>query len=349
MTPVTDTILVAIGCYTEKMSHVDGKGGGIELLAFDRDTGTLTALETVPGPRNPSYLAISPRGDRLYAVEELDPASGPELYTYSLDREAGTTVLLSRVALPGSAACHVSTDRDTRFVFVSNFVSGDLVVYRLVDGVPEGKPQVISRPPGAHGHCALMAPDGETLLFCDAGNYTLAGYRLGADGLDPEPVFELKAPEGSFTRHIAIAPDGQSVLVAHELTETLGIARFAEGGLAYAGIVSALPPDWTGKSTGAAVRIHPNGRTGYMSNRGHNSIVTATTDPVEFTLQPRAWTPTGGDIPRDFALDPTGRWLIVANQNSNNLVVFPVDPKTGDIGAAGETYATGTPVSVLFL
>ncbi|HEY9011946.1 MAG TPA: lactonase family protein [Devosia sp.] len=346
---MSDTILVAIGCYTESMSHVDGKGEGIELLTFDRATGTLSPRETVIGPRNPSYLAISPKGDRLYAVEELDADAGPELYTWSLDREAGTTVLLSRVPLPGAAACHVSTDRDARFVFVSNFVSGDLVVYRMTDGVPEGTPQVISRPAGAHGHCALVAPDGETLLFCDAGHDAIAGYRLEHEGLDPEPLFELKAPEGSFTRHVAIAPDGQSLLVAQELTEALGIASFAEGGLAYAGIVSSLPPGWSGKSTGAAVRFHPNGRTGYMSNRGHDSIVTATIDPEELKLEPRAWTPTGGEAPRDFALDPTGRWLIAANQNSDNLVVFPVDPKTGDIGAAGQVFATGTPVSVLFL
>lgn len=346
---MSDTILVAVGCYTERMSHVDGKGRGIELLAFDRTTGTLTPRNTVSGPRNPSYLAISPRGDRLYAVEEHDAGAKPELYTYSLDREAGTTVLLSRVPLPGAAACHVSTDREARFVFVSNFVSGDLVVYRMADGVPEGTPQVIARPAGAHGHCALVAPDGETLLFCDAGHDAVTGYRLKAGGLDPEPLFELKAPEGSFTRHVAIAPDGQSLLVAHELTETLGIARFAEGGLAYAGIVSSLPPGWTGKSTGAAVRFHPNGKTGYMSNRGHNSIVIATVDPEELKLEPRGWTPTGGEVPRDFALDPGGRWLIAANQNSDNLVVFPVDPETGDIGPAAEVFATGTPVSVLFL
>jgi 6-phosphogluconolactonase len=346
-----DVTLLAIGCYTETMPHVRGAGSGIQIVALDSTTGALSARHVVAGPRNPSYLALSPRGDRLYAVEELDAAAGPQVHTYALDRTTGEMTLLAKTPSPGSAACHIQTSKDGRLLFVSNFVSGDLLSYQLsADGVPEGPAQVIGRPGNgtARVHWAAEAPGG-VVLVCDAGNDTIAGYAPGSDGLDPKPLFEIKTAPGSFPRHIALAEGRQTFLVAHELAVTLGIFRLKGNGAEMGDVVPTLPAGTTGNNSGAAVRIHPNGRFGYMSNRVHDSIFGAEIDHEGLKLKPIGIWPSGGKIPRDFALDPSGRWLVAAHQNSSDLSVFSVDAASGALRDTGHRLSTGTPVSVLFL
>lgn len=340
---------VAIGCYTEAMPHVDGKGDGIVIAAFDREAGRLEVRHVVKGPRNPSYLAASPDGTRLYAVEELGADASPMTHTYALDPASGALELLATAPSPGAAACHVVTDRTGRFLYVSNFVSGDLLVYRLdADGAARSAPQVIGRPGNgtARMHYAQEVPGG-LVLVCDAGNDAVAAYRKTGEGLATTPDYEIKTAPGSFPRHFALLPDGQRLVVAHELAETLGLARLDAGAGSLLNVIPSLPEDFTGKSTGAAVRLHPNGRVAYMSNRGHESIFAAGIEADR--LVPLGWAGSGGQTPRDFDIDPSGRWIIAAHQASNDLVVLAVDPETGMIGDEGQHLTTGTPVSVLFL
>jgi len=349
---MSDTILMAIGCYTQPMPFVAGNGKGIHIVALDRQTGAMNSLHVVGGIRSPSYLAVSPAGDRLYAVEELDMSAKPQLHTYALDRTTGALELLGKVSMPGSSACHVSIDPERRFAFVSNFSSGDLLCYRLsVEGLPEEGPQVLTRPGNgsARVHCAVAAPEGDLLLVCDAGNDTIAAYALSEDGVDPRPVTELRAAPGAFTRHVALSPEHSTFLAVHELASSLSIGRLTGNRLSYGETLSGLPEDWKGENTGAAVRIHPNGRFGYMSNRGHDSIFGAAIDHEAMTLTPLGNWPAGGRNPRDFSFDPSGRWLVAAHQNGDTLASFSVNPETGELTSTGHTVDSGSPVSVLFL
>lgn len=349
---MSDTVLMAIGCYTEPMPFVAGLGKGIHIVALDRQSGEMQSRHVVSGPRSPSYLALSPSGDRLYAVEELDAAAKPQLHTYRLDRATGELTLLGRVAMPGSSACHVSTDREAKLLFVSNFSSGDLLCYRLDgDGLPEDMPQVVARPGEgtARVHCAITTPDNDLVLVCDAGNDTIAAYALAEDGLDPRPVAELRAAPGAFTRHVALVSGTPAFACVHELASSLSLGRLSGDELSYGDTVSGLPSGWTGENTGAAVRIHPNGLFAYMSNRGHDSIFGAALDPEALSLEPIGNWPAGGRNPRDFAFDASGRWLVAAHQNSDTLASFAVDAETGALRSTGHTIASGSPVSVLFL
>ena len=101
---MTSPQFVAIGCYTESMPHVDGKGEGIVIAAFDRQAGRLEVRHVVKGPRNPSYLASSPDGTRLYAVEELGADASPMTHSYALDPATGALDLLATAPSPGAAA-----------------------------------------------------------------------------------------------------------------------------------------------------------------------------------------------------------------------------------------------------
>ena len=135
---MSDYSLVAIGCYTETMPHVTGAGKGIEIVALNTATGALEKRLTTTGPRNPSYLAVNSSVDRLYAVdrrlyavEELDAKDGPRTHAYALDASTGALTPLGTAPCPGTAACHVSVSRDGRRLYVSNYVTGDLLCYAL--------------------------------------------------------------------------------------------------------------------------------------------------------------------------------------------------------------------------
>lgn len=346
-------MLLAIGCYTVKLGHVAGSPGkGISILDLDEQSGRLREVAVYDGIRNPSYLSISADGSRLYAPEELggEPA---ELFTYALDMGSGQLRLLSRVAQPGAAGCHVTADPDGRFVFVANFTSGDLLCYRLAaDGLPQGEPQVVRTAPlpqsePSRMHCSQVLPGGRDLLVCDAGRDIVATFAIGEEGLSANPVRTFPAPKGSFPRHIALTPSGRTVLLATELAAHLHILGIDGNGLKGGADLNAVPEGWSGNFSGAAVRVHPNGRFAYMSVRGQNSIFGARIDEAGLGLTAIGNWDTGGRIPRDFALVPSGKWLVAANQDSDNLTVFAVDPETGVLTATGESFATGSPVCVL--
>ena len=197
-------------------------------------------------------------------------------------------------------------------------------------------------------HFTTVMPGTSTLMVCDAGKDTVAAYTVGERGLEPDASHTFKTAPGSFPRHIALGPQ-DTMLVAHEHAATLGIFRFRANGIEAGQAVSSLPADWTERKSGAAVRVHPNGQFAYMSNRGHDSIFAARIDAARLKLEPIGNTSTGGKEPRDFALDPTGKWLVAANQNSDLLVSFAVDGRTGVLTPTGHTLETGSPVSVLWL
>jgi 6-phosphogluconolactonase len=347
-------MLLAIGCYTTKLGHVAGTPGpGIRIVELDERTGTLTDVATYGGIRNPSYMALSADGSRLYVPEEMGAEDGQELFTYSLEGATGELALLSRVAAPGAFACHVCADPRGRFLFVANFVSGDMLCYRLsADGLPQAGPQVLRSAPlpasqGSHMHCVLVLPGAAEILVCDAGRDVVASFAITASGLSPVPVSSFPTPRGSFPRHLALTPSGKAVLLATEHSANLQILGVGTDGLTPGTSLLAVPRDWTGKLSGAAVRVHPNGRFAYMSNRGHDSIFGARIDEAALTLDPIGNWSTAGNTPRDFAIVPGGNWLVAANQDSDNLTVFAVDGQTGVLTPTGQSFPTGSPVCVL--
>jgi 6-phosphogluconolactonase len=348
-------MLLAIGCYTVRSPEVAGGAGeGIRIVDLDGQTGALSDVATfAAGIRNPSYLATSRDGRRLYAAEELSEEEAPELYTYDLDPETGNLELVARTVEPGAYACHAVADPEGRFLFVSNYGSGDLLCYRLsADGLPEAEPQVVRSAPvvgseGSRLHCSLVLPGATELIVCDAGRDVIASFTIDAAGLSPVPIRSFSTPEGSFPRHIALAPSGRAVLLATEYSSQLQILGVGTEGLTPGTSLPAVPAEWSGKTSGAAVRVHPNGRFAYMSNRGHDSIFGAATDEAALTLTPIGNWSTEGQTPRDFAIDPSGRWLVAANQDSGNLTVFSVDQASGALTYTGQSFATGSPVCVL--
>jgi 6-phosphogluconolactonase len=186
----------------------------------------------------------------------------------------------------------------------------------------------------------------------DLGLDQVVIYRLtdGVDGdvLVPGPP-AFAAEPGAGPRHLAFAPGGTRAVVINELDSTVVALAVdpEDGSLRALDGASTLPPGFAGESTCAEVTFSLDGRFVYGSNRGHDSIAVLAFDGD--SLEPVEWIPTGGRTPRHFAFDPTGAWLVAANQDSGTLVVFSVEPGDGIPRPTGEVVECATPVAVHFV
>ncbi len=171
------------------MPHVDGQGGGVHLLHFDAGQGTFGPDTVIGGLRNPTYLAASEAGDRLYTVNDVEVERGPTLETYALDPTALTVRHLASTPISGGGwPCHVSVGRAGGFLAISNYQTGNFTIMQLDEnGCPAGTPDLIQRHGSgpradrqetAHGHCALQSPDGRHLYLCDLGTDAIARHPI---------------------------------------------------------------------------------------------------------------------------------------------------------------------------
>jgi len=343
--------LVFIGTYTRTTSQ------GIYAVRLDAATGALTAPVLAAATPNPSFLALSPGQEYLYAASE----SAAMAVAFATDLEHGTLRSLQTPQSSGGAApCHLAVDPTGRALLVANYHAGIVAAIPLRPDGTLGVPNVIPhsghsvdpvRQTSPHAHCVTLSPDGRFVLVCDLGLDRIFTYRLDAARavLAPAtPPFAATAP-GAGPRHLAFGADGRHAYAITEMGNTVVACDYAAdtGALTPRQALSTLPPDFKGASTGAEIQLHPNGRFLYASNRGHDSIAVFAVDTAG-GLTPVEVTPCGGKNPRSFSLSPDGAWLVCANQNSDSLAVFRVDGRTGRLSPTGHIAHVPLPVCVLF-
>ncbi len=355
--PAAFTLIV--GSYTHSLPHVEARGQGISVLRLCAETGRITPVSSFADLRNPTYLALADDHRMLYAVEELPLEDGASAVALRFEPGSGAIALLARVEAVGDCPCHVSLDRQGRRLFVSNYVSGNLLTCALdAAGLPTGAAVNLqrsgsgpneSRQEGPHVHQAMATPDGSRVLVCDAGTDEIAVHAIGgATLIDPQPDLVVKTKGGHMPRHLAFSTDATKVFVVHELGCSVSCYAYSDTGMRLLDEASTLPAGFEGQSACAAIRVHPGGRFVYASNRGHDTIVAFEADPGAGALRPIGWYSTRGAVPRDFAIDPGGHYLVAANQDSHSLSVFSIDQQSGALTPVGEPYGIGSPVCVLF-
>jgi len=186
---------------------------------------------------------------------------------------------------------------------------------------------------------------------CDLGLDQIVRYRLDAATGGLTPAGSTATTPGAGPRHAKFSDDGRFLHVINELDATIAVHAVepATGALTLLQRVPTLPADFTGPNTTAEIRLHPNGRFVYGSNRGHDSLAVFAREPATGRLTPVELVPSGGGHPRNFALSPDGAWLVCANRDSDNLVVFRVDAATGRLTPTGQGATVPQAVCVLFV
>jgi 6-phosphogluconolactonase len=354
------TTLVYFGTYTV------AKSKGIYVSRFDSATGRLTAPELAVATPSPSFLALHPSRRFLYAAGETTTLGAKRtgaVSAFSLDAKTGQLTLLNQQSSGGAGPCHMAVDESGKCLLVANYGSGSIEALPIqADGALAEPGTVIqhqgssvnpTRQAGPHAHFITTDPANRFALACDLGLDQVLVYRL-----DPakaalaanDPPFASVKP-GSGPRHLAFHPSGRFAFLINEMSSMLTAFAYdaKRGVLKEVQAISTLPQEFTGKSSGAEVQVHPSGKFVYGSNRGHDSIAVFGFDPERGQLTCLQHQSTQGKTPRHFAFDPTGKWLLAENQESDSVVVFRVDAKTGSLNPTGQTISVGAPVCAVFV
>jgi 6-phosphogluconolactonase len=357
--------LVYVGTYTTK---TDSKG--IYAYTFDPGTGKLSSLGVAAESEDPSFLAVHPDGKYLYAVNEIDHFGAQKsgaISAFSIDPKSGKLTLLNQAATQGGGPCHISLDKTGQNVLVANYDGGSVAVFPVREDGSVGPASTFvqhsgsgpdkERQEGPHAHWIGTSPDNRFALAADLGLDEVLIYRFnGAKGtLAPANPPYAKLDPGSGPRHIAFHPNGKFAYALAEMENSVTAFAYkaSNGSLATLQTVSALSTlrkEYKGPKEAAEIAVHPNGKFLYVSNRaGIDTISAFSIDPAKGTVHLKSEYPTMGKTPRNFAIDPTGKFLLAANQESNNIVTFRVDVTTGALTPTGDIAEAPAPVCITFV
>ena len=356
-----------IGTYTA------GRSEGIYLYDFDTQTGRIDARpRQVVKSENPSWLSFSTDRQYVYAVNENGPGQRDpvgRVTSYRIDQGDGTLQEINRVLSLGSEPTHSGVSLDGRYVFVANYsVSADpggtLSVLPIGKaGALEPATQVKTdrasqvnreRQMSPHVHSAVVAPDGRTVFAQDLGADRIYVYRYEPArseaplALDEAQPF-VETPPGSGPRHLVFSSDGRHAYLTLEMTGEVLVYDYAQGKLVQKQRVSLAPSGFSGKNGAAALHLSSDGRFLYVTNRGtDNHLVAFAVAPSGGELSLIARRSTEGLEPREFAIDPSGHYVLIANQHSNTIVVMKRDPVSGIVGDTIQVLPVDAPSDLKF-
>jgi 6-phosphogluconolactonase len=349
---------------------------GIYVSRFNATTGELSEPELAAEMVNPSFLTVSPDHRFVYAVSE-DPLSvGPPLdaasyvSAFAVEFSTGKLRLLNTVPTGGTSTCFISMDNTGKYVLMANFGSGSVSVLRVKADGSLGEvasfiqnvghsvdPSIQSEP---HPHSIVVSPDNRYAIVSDLGlDQILIFHFDAATGMlsPPGPPTATVYP-GSGPRHFVFDPAGKFGYQLREMSGVVDVLAWdpAKGNLTAVQSAHSVPHDFVGSNHSAELEILPSGKFLYESNRRTKSETERAPDTIgvfsidrkDGTLAAVEQSSTGGVMPRSFTIDPTGSYLLAANQLSNNVVVFRIDGATGRLSQTGKEIRVDTPVCLKF-
>lgn len=347
-------VRVYFGTYTSRGSE------GIYLAELDLKTGQLSQPQLAAKVTNPSFLAKHPGKPLLYAVSEVattDGKKGGGVTAFKIEPDTGLLTRINAQSCGGAGPCHLSIDATGQCVLVANYSGGsvsslpireDGSLGELVSYIKhEGKSVNKQRQEAPHAHSINVDAANRFAIAADLGTDELRVYQLDPVKASLTPHGSTKTPPGGGPRHFAFHPQGKFAYSNNEMTSSVSSYRYdvETGRLTLLDTVTTLPHDVAGNST-AEIRVHPTGQFVYVSNRGHNSVALFKVKE-DGTLTPQGHFSTEGKTPRNFNL--FGKYLLAANQDSDDVFVFSIDETSGKLSPTGSSIKVSMPVCVLFV
>ncbi|RYU85902.1 lactonase family protein [Mucilaginibacter terrigena] len=342
-----------VGAYTS------GSSKGIAVYRFYTESGRLAYLNQIDDVSNPSYLAVSSNNKFVYAVNENDNG---EVSSFAFEPKTGKLTFINKVSTLGGSPCYISVDKDQKNLFVANYSGGNIAVLPInVDGSIAPAVQTIKddghgvnaeRQEKAHVHTAVLSPDEKYVLYTDLGTdkINITKYKGGKTNpiVPANPAFVSVKP-GYGPRHLAFSNNKKTLYLITEMGSSVVVFDYNNGKPKQRQDISLLADGFKGTTGAADIHVSPNGKFLYATNRGDAndiSVFAINQENGELTFIERK--PSGGKGPRNFAIDPTGKYLIVAHQNSDTVIVYKIDENTGKILNAVSRIQVGNPVCVKF-
>jgi len=346
-------------------AFAEGEKGAIHAFTFDSKNGALNPLHRTADIQNPFFLAISPDHHFLYAIQaEKFGDPGDELVrAYAIEGRSGSLRKLNEHSARGTGSCYLDVDATGRMVVVANYFSGSVAALPVGTDGSLGEVSTFlqhhgssinpDRQKGPNAHSIVVSPDNRFALAADLGIDKIMNYRVDASAAtltanEAQPIVKLQP--GSGPRHLTFHPHGKAVYVINELKNTVTLFGYdkATGSLTERQTISTLPAEFTGTSHCADLKITPDGRFLFGTNRGHDSIaVYRIAEDGKLTLN--TIQPSHGKGPQNLLITPDGQWLLCANMPGNTVIVFKIDTASGQLQAAGEPLSMPMPSCIRWL
>jgi 6-phosphogluconolactonase len=314
---------------------------GILAYDWDPETATLTAAGVAAKVPKVAWLAIPEEQEFVYSASELDSFNGkPTGEVASFRLVGGELQPLSVRNSAGTGTCHVAVDVTGRMLLAADYTGASAASFRIEDGklseavwtehYTEHGPN-LERQQTAHAHFASFSPDNRFAYINDLGGDCIHIYMPDPATARMTPAGTYRGAPGSGPRTLHFHPNGRTAYCMNELVSTVDVLEWhkADGGLTLADRIELLPAVYHGPTRGCDTVISRDGRFVYFANRDDSFLYAFRADPKTGRLTPMKRSNCGGKTPRNFTLDPTEHWMLVANQDSNAISVFARDPVTG--------------------
>ena len=349
------------GCAPSRLAYVGTDGGQLQALRLDACAGKLVDLGTVARLTKPRWSIANPTLPILYVADDIAGKNG-SVVAFAVNRDTGALTRLGATDAGGIGTTHLWLDAPSSTLIAANFFSGSATTLPLsADGsvgavasmVTETGSGPTKRQTKAHAHGIALDPSGRWALVSDLGADRVFVYAFdrAAHALSPDDAAHPRAfavAPGSGPHHAVFSPDGRFAYVLDELTADVQVLRWDahDGRLAPVQSLSISGEQYKGAKSGAEIAVSRDGRFVYVEDRGENTLVVyrVNAETGELSLQQRV--ASGGDKPWAFAIDPSGRWMLVANAAKVSLL--KIDPASGALSDTGQSVDSATPLSIAF-
>lgn len=346
-------------------TYTNDKSEGIYVYRFNSQTGEATPVGSIK-TSNPSFLAVSPDERYVYAVNENADSTrfttGGSVAAFSFDKKNGQLTSLNKQESGGKHPCYVAVDKTGKWVIAGNYSSGSLALLPVKeDGSLNAPVQVIQhtgssvnedRQQGPHVHSTVVSPDNKFVFVPDLGIDKVMIYALDAKkgtltaAADP---FVATEP-GAGPRHFDFHPNKKFAYLIEEMSGGISVYKYSKGALTLVQNLSSLQGDFTGNIGSADIHVSKDGKFLYVSNRGDaNTIDIFKINQKTGEIWEAGHQSTLGKTPRNFNFDPSGNFLLVANQSTNDIVVFRRDATTGLLTDTGKRIMVDKPVCLKWI
>jgi 6-phosphogluconolactonase len=352
--------LLLVGTQTES-----GSSRGIYAYHWEPLSGELQSAGLAAESDNPTFLALDPDAKFLYAANEISSFEGRvsgAVSAFEIDHDAARLKAINKVLSLGPGTCHVAVDHLGRAAFCANYNGGSASSFALSydgqisDAVSHfqyvGHGPNRERQEAPHAHRVTPSPDDRFLLVNDLGLDCIHVYHLNAaDGrLTPNDPPAWHATPGSGPRALRFHPNGRLAYCVHELASQVEVLEWdaQKGTLKSIQKISLIPDDYHGATRGDDIVVTRDGRFAYAANRDYDCLVSFAVHAKDGRLTMLSRSSCGGKTPRHLALDPTERWVLVANQDSDGISVFAREGKGGKLAETGKNFPISKPQCLVF-
>lgn len=343
-----------VGTYTGSEER-----NGIYVFSFNSETGRFDSKTEVGGITNPSFLVVTEDGKYVYAVSEVGKGQG-SVKAYSFDSQSGNLTYLNASSSGGDGPCYLSVDKKNKFVFSGNYGAGSLAAIPIKSDGSLGQDIQAIKHQGSsihknqnkpHVHATVLSDDNKFLFVPDLGTDKINIYQVDvtkSNPLTPAIPSSISVKPGSGPRHFTLHPGRKYAYVIQELNGVVTAFDYDKGNLKVIQSVDATPTGYTGNPSAADIHISPDGKFLYTSLRSDINELVIYKVGKNGKLTYVARQSTLGKTPRNFAIDPTGGYLLVGNSRSDQIVIFKRDQQTGLLTDTGQRISVHSPVCLKF-